>query len=53
MLFRSNLYAARTPVYALADIVVDAAPDLSVDGMAQKVIKALALHPDVLAEGDA
>lgn len=46
----SQLFAARTPVYALADLVVDAVPDLSVDGMAQKVIAALATRPDVLAE---
>jgi shikimate kinase len=48
----AKLYAVRTPVYALADIVVDASPDLSVEGMAQKVIKALAVRPDVLTEGE-
>lgn len=46
----AQIFAARTPVYALADLVVDAAPDLSVDGMARKVIAALASRPDVLAE---
>jgi shikimate kinase len=49
----AKLYADRTPIYALADIVVDAAPELSVDGMAQKVISALTSRPDVLTEGDA
>ena len=43
------LYEARTPVYALADLAVDAEPDLSVDGMARKVEAALVrLRPDVL-----
>ena len=43
------LYEARTPVYALADMAVDAEPDLSVDGMARKVEAALVrLRPDVL-----
>jgi shikimate kinase len=49
----AQLYAVRTPIYALADLVVDAVPDLSVDGMAQKVIAALATRPDVLAEAGA
>jgi shikimate kinase len=44
-----QLYDARTPVYALADLAVDAEPDLSVDGMAKKVEAALVRHrPDVL-----
>ncbi len=45
------LYEARSPVYALADVIVDAAHDLSVDGMAQKVIASLKSRPDVLEEG--
>lgn len=44
------LYAARSPVYALADLIVDASPDLSVEGMAHKVIAALQTRPDVLRE---
>ncbi len=45
----ATLYAARTPVYALADLAVDSETDLSVDGMARKVETALALNrPDVL-----
>jgi shikimate kinase len=46
----ATLYAARSPIYALADLVVDALPDLSVDGMAHKVIAALKTRPDVLVE---
>ena len=43
------LYQKRTPVYALADLAVDAEPDLSVDGMAKKVEAALVRdRPDVL-----
>ncbi len=44
------LHARRTPLYALADITVDAQPDLSIDAMARKVEVALAARPDVLAE---
>jgi shikimate kinase len=46
----AQLFAARTPVYALADLVVDAAAELSVDGMAHKVIAALQTRPDVLED---
>jgi shikimate kinase len=43
------LYEARTPVYALADVAVDAEADLSVDGMARKVEAALVhQRPDVV-----
>ncbi|MGQ0566407.1 MAG: shikimate kinase [Gemmobacter sp.] len=43
------LYEARTPVYALADLAVDAEADLSVDAMARKVEAALVQNrPDVL-----
>jgi len=45
-----NLYAARVPIYSLADVTVDAAPDLSVDDMAERVIQALRTRPDVLEE---
>jgi shikimate kinase len=44
-----NLYAARTPAYELADLVVDAAPELSVEQMAAKVLKVLRDAPGVLA----
>jgi shikimate kinase len=44
------LCEARNPVYALADIAVDAQPDLSIEGMARKVLAALAERPDVLEE---
>ena len=43
-----SLYEARVPYYELADIVVDSAADLSVDGMAGRVAEALAARPDVL-----
>lgn len=40
--------AEREPVYALADLVVDAAADYSIDQMAHRVIEALLTRPDVL-----
>lgn len=43
-----GLYDARLPFYQLADIIVDSAPDLSVDDMAHRVIAALATRADVL-----
>jgi shikimate kinase len=46
-----SLYEARLPFYAEADIVVDADENLSVDGMATRVVEALRHRPDVLAMG--
>lgn len=43
-----TLYEARLPFYAEADLVVDAAADLSVEGMAGRVVEALRTRPDVL-----
>lgn len=43
-----SLLEAREPVYALADLVVDSHPGLSIDAMADKVVEALATRPDVL-----
>ena len=43
-----TLYEARVPYYELADIVVNSAADLSVDGMAARVAEALLARPDVL-----
>lgn len=45
-----QLYAARTPVYALADIAVNAEAGLPIEGMAAKVIAALAARPGLLEE---
>lgn len=45
-----TLYVARTPVYALADLAVDAQAELSVEAMARKVEAALLGRPDVLEE---
>jgi shikimate kinase len=42
------LAATREPVYALADLTVEARPDYSVDDMAARVIETLATRPDVL-----
>jgi shikimate kinase len=42
------LYEARVPVYALADLAVDASPDYSVEQMAARVVEALKTRPDVL-----
>lgn len=44
----SDLMEARAPTYALAGVVVEAEPDLTVDDMAAKVLKALILHGDVV-----
>ncbi|MDZ4094696.1 MAG: shikimate kinase [Paracoccaceae bacterium] len=43
-----SLCVAREPIYALADLTVDAAADLSIEGMAARVIAALQTRPDVL-----
>lgn len=44
----TRIYEARVPVYALADLAVDSAPDLSVEDMARKVITRLGERQDVL-----
>lgn len=44
----AELYAARVPSYALADLAVDSAAAYSVEEMAQKVVAALLTRPDVL-----
>lgn len=44
------LSQAREPMYAKADVIVDACPDLSVEGMADRVLTALRARPDVLAD---
>lgn len=46
----SAIFAERTPVYALADIKVEADPAYSVQDMADKVGAALRAHPDLWAE---
>ncbi len=43
-----DLQEARAPIYALAEIVVDARPDYSIADMAARVIEALLERPDVL-----
>lgn len=45
-----EIYEARTPVYALADLAVDAVPDLAVEGMALRVRDALLRRADVLED---
>lgn len=45
-----ELYEARLPHYAQADLTVDAAPDLSVEDMANRVLLALQARPDVWKE---
>ena len=47
-----TLYEAREPFYSRADIIVDAAMDMSIEDMAARVIDALRTRPDVL-EGEA
>ena len=46
----ASLYEARTPIYALADVTVDAAPSRSIDEMTDRVLKALRARSGVLAE---
>lgn len=43
-----ELYEARQPFYAEADIVVESAAERSVEEMASRVVEALKLRPDVL-----
>ncbi len=43
-----GLYEARLPAYQQADLTVDAATDLSVEDMAQRVTESLLTRPDVL-----
>jgi shikimate kinase len=45
-----ELYEARLPHYAEADLIVDAAPELSVEAMATRVLDALRSRSDVLKE---
>lgn len=45
-----ELYDARLPFYAQADLTVDSAPELSVDDMAVRVRQALLTRPDVLPD---
>lgn len=43
-----GIYQARIPIYALADLAVDAGRDLSIDAMATRVQGALSTRADVL-----
>lgn len=47
----AGLLAVRDPVYGLAQVVVEAEAGLSVDDMAQKVVRALKAYPGLMAEG--
>jgi shikimate kinase len=46
----AEIYAARVPVYRLADLTVKSAPGLSIEAMVTRVIDALLGRPDVLEE---
>ena len=46
----ASLYEARTPIYALADVTVDAAPSRSIDEMTDRVLKVLRARRGVFAE---
>ncbi|SIS75020.1 shikimate kinase [Phaeovulum vinaykumarii] len=49
----AGLLAQREPLYGLAQVIVEAEPDLSIEGMALKVIEALRARGGVLAaEGE-
>lgn len=43
----ATLLAQRAPVYALADVTVEAAPGLSVEAMARRVLTALQARPEL------
>lgn len=43
-----SLLESRAPVYAMADLIVDSQPGLSVDAMAERVAETLLVRPDVL-----
>ncbi|MEX0370573.1 MAG: shikimate kinase [Tateyamaria sp.] len=50
----ADIYAARVPLYAMADVTVRSEPDLSIDAMVDRVIATLlAERPDVLETVDA
>lgn len=44
----SEIFEARVPTYALADVRVQSLPDLSIEDMVERVIDALSERPDVL-----
>jgi len=44
----TEIYQKRAPIYALADLSVEADPDYSIEDMADKVLEALAARPDVV-----
>lgn len=44
----AEIFAARTPVYGLAELHVDCAPELSIDDMAERVIAMLLTRSDVM-----
>ena len=46
----AELLKQREPVYALAQVTVDAEPGLSIEQMAQKVVRALHAEPGVFAD---
>ncbi len=46
----TSLYERRSPVYALADVTVDAAPPCSIGEMTDRVLKALHARSEVLAD---
>ena len=49
----SDIFDARVPIYAKADLSVPCAPELSIEAMATRVIEALLKRPDVLEARDA
>ena len=48
----ADIYAARVPIYALADLTVIAHPKYSIEDMVDEVIKILLTRPDVLERSD-
>ena len=49
----AQIFSARVPVYALADLRVECLPNLSIEATAARVIDVLKTRPDVLERNDA
>ena len=47
-----QIFEARLPVYALADVGVESRAEYSIEEMAAKVLGSLAFRPDVVMQGD-
>ena len=46
----TRIYKERTPIYALADLIVEADPDFTIEDMTDRVFEKLKTRPDVLGD---